>query len=126
MDKAGEQSWRSTRCDKNLGVGDEVMQVSIKRKYSPLLVMHMVRRVRQPLSAVVSAMKGQIVRPKHVIARGVGQVVAVAADRKSLPVENIFLGHLYRQFACYAYREAQPAADEDGFNDVGEFGVKSF
>jgi hypothetical protein len=43
--------------------------------------MNVVRRMRQDSPAVVSAVKGEIIRAKDVIAGGVDQVVAVTAYR---------------------------------------------
>jgi hypothetical protein len=62
-------------------LGNEVMNVAAEGTNALSLIMNVVRRMRQDSPAVVSAVKGEIIRAKDVIAGGVDQVVAVTAYR---------------------------------------------
>jgi hypothetical protein len=70
-------------------VGDEITNVPGKGTNAASLIMTVVRRMRQQSTAIVNAVKGEIVRAKDVAAGSVDQVVAVTAYRQFLPAENI-------------------------------------
>ena len=75
---------------------DEILNPPTKRQHFTPFIMHVVRRMGQSTTAVVSSVERQIVRPQKVAATAIDHVIAVAAYVQPVPAKGI----LFAQGEC--------------------------